>query len=390
MLNGVLDLSLGGKILALLILTQITIAAVTLYLHRGQAHRALELNPIISHFFRLWLWLTTGMVTREWVAVHRKHHAKVERDGDPHSPQVFGLRKVLLEGTELYREATRDKDTLEKYGYGCPDDFIERKLYTPWSKWGIAIMFIADIVMFGLSGIWMWGIQMLWIPFFAAGVVNGIGHALGYRNFASPDASRNIIPWGIFIGGEELHNNHHAFASSAKLSAKWWEVDIGWIYLRILSFFRLATIKRVAPRLARLPGKRTIDFDTLKAVFGHRFDLLSQYSRQVIKPLVQAEFERVESHKRSLYRRAWKLFNYDTRGLNERARMRLNELLASSESLKKAYDLRQQFIDIWSQRAGSQKELLDALRDWCKRAEASGVASLKQFVGELRTYVPAY
>ena len=230
-----------------LAVTHVTIAGVTIYLHRCQAHRALDLHPVVSHFFRFWLWLSTGMVTREWAAIHRKHHAKCETEQDPHSPQTRGLKKVLLEGSELYREESRNLETLQKYGHGTPDDWIERNLYTRFSFAGVYLTLALNVALFGVIGISVFAVQMLWIPIFAAGVINGLGHWWGYRSWDSPDASTNIAPWGILIGGEELHNNHHAFASSAKLSSKWYEFDIGWMYIRILSILGLATVRRVAP-----------------------------------------------------------------------------------------------------------------------------------------------
>ncbi len=255
MLFGLLNLSLGGYLIALVILTQITIAAVTIYLHRHQTHRALGLHPLISHFFRFWLWLTTGMVTAEWVAIHRKHHATTDVDGDPHSPVVAGIKKVFWQGAELYRAATKDKEMIAKYAHGTPNDWLERKLYAKHPTMGITLMLLLDLLLFGIPGLSLWAIQMLWIPLFAAGVINGIGHHWGYRNFECPDAATNIIPWGLWIGGEELHNNHHTFASSAKFSVKWWEFDIGWAYIRILSWLGLAKVKKLSPKLAVASGK---------------------------------------------------------------------------------------------------------------------------------------
>ncbi|MFL6712717.1 MAG: acyl-CoA desaturase, partial [Sulfurifustis sp.] len=229
LLTGVVSLPWWGYVLVALVFTHITIASVTIYLHRHQAHRALDLHPVVSHFFRFWLWLTTGMITKEWAAVHRKHHAKVETPDDPHSPQQWGIRKVLWDGTSLYRVASKDGEILAKYGHGTPDDWIERHLYSRRNTWGIASMLVINLVLFGPIGLTIWAVQMAWIPFFAAGVINGIGHYWGYRNYEVQDASRNIVPWGILIGGEELHNNHHAYPSSAQLSNKWWVFDIGWL-----------------------------------------------------------------------------------------------------------------------------------------------------------------
>src|SRR5580704_5584671 len=260
---GLLELPWWGNLVALLVMTQITILGVTIYLHRCQAHRALELHPIASHFFRLWLWMTTGMVTKQWTAIHRKHHAKVETPEDPHSPQVEGIWKVLFQGAELYRKESRNKETMERYGQGTPDDWMEHHVYTKHSAMGITLMLIIDLALFGTIGLAIWAVQMAWIPFWAAGVVNGVAHYVGYRNFECADASRNLTPIAFFIGGEELHNNHHTYGTSAKFSVKWWEFDMGWMVIRILQFLGLATPKRVPPKPARVEGRQAVDADTL-------------------------------------------------------------------------------------------------------------------------------
>lgn len=289
MIYGILNLSLWGYVIATIVLTQITIAAVTIYLHRNQTHRALTLHPIISHFFRFWLWLTTGMITAEWVAIHRKHHATCDIEGDPHSPKVLGLKKVFWQGAELYRDAAKDREMIAKYSHGTPNDWVERNIYTKLSSKGILLMLLINLVLFGLPGISIWAIQMMWIPVHAAGVINGIGHYFGYRNFECPDAATNIIPWGFWIGGEELHNNHHTFASSAKFSIKWWEFDIGWFYIRCLSFLGLAKVKKLPPKLARDAGKLHIDLDTVKAVISNRFQIMSHYYHRVVRPILKHE-----------------------------------------------------------------------------------------------------
>ena len=285
MFSGIYDLPWWGYVVVTLILTHITIAGVTIFLHRHQAHRALELHPVVSHFFRFWLWLTTGMVTKEWAAVHRKHHAKCETADDPHSPQMQGIDKVLWEGAELYREETRKQETLDKYGHGTPNDWIERNLYSKYTRLGITLMLFINFALFGFLGITVWAIQMLWIPLFAAGVINGIGHYWGYRTFQTEDASRNIVPWGILIGGEELHNNHHAYGSSARLSNRWFEFDIGWLYIRIMEILGLAEVKRLAPRLRMATAKPACDAATLQAVINHRYDVMAKYANSVKQPL---------------------------------------------------------------------------------------------------------
>ena len=286
MYNGLFDLPWWGYVLVALALTHVTIVSVTVFLHRHQAHRALELHALPSHFFRFWLWLTTGMVTKEWAAIHRKHHAKCETAEDPHSPQTRGLHKVLWEGAELYRAEAKNVETLQRYGHGTPDDWLERKVYRH-SILGVAIMLVIDLVAFGPLGLTIWAVQMAWIPFWAAGVVNGVGHFWGYRNYDCDDASRNLVPWGILIGGEELHNNHHSFATSAKLSAKWYEFDIGWMYIRTLSMLGLATVRRVAPRPRFSQAKPTADFDTLQAVIAHRYDVMAAFAVSVRRACVE-------------------------------------------------------------------------------------------------------
>ena len=277
MYTGVLDLPWWGYFAYTLILTHITIAGVTIYLHRHSAHRALDLHPIPAHFFRFWLWLTTGMLTKHWTAIHRKHHAKCETVDDPHSPQIYGIRKVLLQGAELYRKEGRNQETLDRYGYGTPDDWLERNIYCH-DRWGIAIMLVTNVILLGPIGITVFAVQMLWIPFLAAGVINGIGHYWGYRNFQPADASTNIIPWGILVGGEELHNNHHAYATSAKLSNRWYEFDIGWLYIRILETLGLAHVKKIAPKLVLDNSKTSCDLATLQAVLTHRYEVIAKYA----------------------------------------------------------------------------------------------------------------
>lgn len=286
---GLLQLPWWGYLVVLMIFTQLTIFSVTLFLHRCQAHRALTLHPIISHIFRFWLWMTTGMVTKEWTAIHRKHHARVETDEDPHSPQTKGIKEVFFRGAELYRFEAKNKETVERYGDGTPDDWIERHVYSRHSTLGVSLMLIINLLLFGTIGLSIWAIQMAWIPFFAAGVVNGIGHYWGYRNFECKDASRNIVPWGLFVGGEELHNNHHAYAASAKFSAKWWELDSGWVMIRLLQCFRLAKPRRILPRLKTLPSKTQIDTDTLKALITNRFQIMARYTGDVVVPMLREE-----------------------------------------------------------------------------------------------------
>ncbi len=386
MFSGIFELPWWGYIVFTLIVTHITIAAVTIYLHRHQAHRALDLHPIVSHFFRFWLWLTTGMVTKEWAAIHRKHHAKCETKEDPHSPQIRGIRKVLWEGAELYREEAKNQDTLNKYGHGTPDDWIERNVYSKYARLGITLMFFIDFALFGFLGITVWAIQMMWIPFFAAGVINGIGHYWGYRNFQTEDASRNIVPWGILIGGEELHNNHHAYGSSAKLSSKWYEFDIGWLYIRLLEIAGFADVKRLAPRLRLADAKAECDFATLQAVINHRYDVLAKYAKSV-KQLCAEELKRLREQYSTFDLTAVKRFL--TRGQTEikaEDRVYLEVLTTRSSVLKTVFGMREELTAIWARSSASREHLVKQLEDWCQRAEASGITPLREFSLRLRRY----
>ena len=386
---GILDFSLWQVVLVGLILTHITIVAVTVFLHRAQAHRALDLHPVASHFFRLWLWLTTGMVTREWVAVHRRHHARCETPDDPHSPRVLGLRKVLTEGAELYDKTASDPTILARYGHGTPDDWIEHQVYGRYTWQGVGLMLILDLLLFGVYGITLWAVQMIWIPLFAAGVINGIGHFWGYRNFESPDASTNIVPWGILIGGEELHNNHHAFPSSAKLSSKWWELDLGWFYIRLLGVLRLAKVKKVAPKPRVIEGKGNIDMDTVRAVVTGRMHVAARYAREVLAPVTRAELCRSERHCRCLLRRTQRLLVLEGPRLDERAKQRLEQVLAQSQTLETVYQFRERLREVWERSAPNQEALLKSLQDWCQQAEATGIQALETFSRNLRGYTLA-
>ncbi len=390
MIFGVLNLSFWGYVLATVILTQITIAAVTIYLHRHQTHRALTLHPIISHFFRFWLWMTTGMVTADWVAIHRKHHATTDVEGDPHSPKVLGLKKVFWQGAELYRLASKDKEMVKKYAHGTPDDWIERNVYSRHSAKGILAMLLINILLFGIPGVSIWAIQMIWIPVWAAGVVNGVGHHTGYRNFECHDAATNIIPWGFWIGGEELHNNHHTFASSAKFSVKWWEFDIGWMYIRCLSALGLAKVKKLPPRLALEEGKLTVDLETVRAVVSNRFQVMSHYYKNVVRPILKREKQQaiVAREDKKVFARAGRLLRLQHHLLSPKAQTRLQTLLTRYEELHLVYSFRQSLQNIWLKTASSQKELVESLQLWCKQAEESGLDVLFQFAQQVKAYVP--
>jgi stearoyl-CoA desaturase (delta-9 desaturase) len=389
-LNGLIQLPWWGYILVTLALTHITIAGVTIFLHRAQAHRALDLHPIPSHFFRFWLWLTTSMVTKQWVAVHRKHHAKCETPDDPHSPQVLGLKKVLWQGAELYGEATQHQDTLDQYGRGTPDDWLERHVYTGRNLWGIGVMFLIDLALFGPIGLTIWAVQMIWIPFFAAGVINGIGHYWGYRNYTCEDASTNIVPWGILIGGEELHNNHHAYGSSAKLSSRWYEFDIGWLYIRVMETLGLANVKKVAPRVRWGEVKHFCDSDLLHAIITHRYDVLTRYTR-TMKRVCAQELDKLRGAVPNLpdnvsVRQLRRWLNLDQQALKEPEKAELMALLANSPQLKTIYQMRQELAALWSRSTSSTEQLVRQLQDWCKKAEESGIEALSQFSVKLRSY----
>ena len=381
--NGYLDWSWWQITIYTLVLTHITIASVTIFLHRCQAHRALELHPIVSHFFRFWLWLTTGMVTKEWASIHRKHHAKCESIDDPHSPQILGIKTVLLRGAELYKKEAVNQETLEKFGHGTPDDWLERNIYSKFSWQGVGLMLIIDVFLFGGIGLTVWAVQMLWIPITAAGVINGIGHFWGYRNFDCEDASRNIVPWGILIGGEELHNNHHTFATSAKLSNKWYELDIGWLYIQILSKAGLATVKKIPPK-PQLSDLRPADHNTLEAIIANRYEIMARYSK-TLRRFFSNEVQHMQVlavHLKDA--RVW--LAKDESRLTEEEKLKLEELMAGNAQLRKMIEMRRDLQAIWSRSNSSREQLVSQLHAWCQRAEESGLASLREFSLRLRRY----
>jgi len=386
-LDGLLDLSAWGYVGVTLLLTQVTIASVTIFLHRHQAHRALTLHPIASHFFRFWLWLTTGMVTREWAAIHRKHHAKCETEDDPHSPQQTSIATVLFGGVLLYRREALKPETIESYGHGTPDDWLEKHVYSAHRFTGIGIMLLVDFLLFGAVGLPIWLVQMVWIPFWAAGVVNGVGHYWGYRNFETQDASRNIVPWGIFIGGEELHNNHHAYGVSAKFSNKWWEFDIGWLYIRVLETLGLARVRRTAPKTSfEVPEQRVVDLEMWKAVFANRFHVLKLYGSRVVRPVVRSQSRGVTGEDLRRLLRARKLLASEAAALDVKAMARLREALESNHTLHTIYEFKQRLKALWNQHQREPSDPLAKLQVWCIDAEASGIAALQEFARQLRGY----
>ena len=383
MYTGVLDLPWWGYIAYTLILTHITIAGVTIYLHRHSAHRALDLHPIPAHFFRFWLWLTTGMLTKHWTAIHRKHHAKCETVDDPHSPQIFGIRKVLLQGAELYRKEGRNQETLDRYGYGTPDDWLERNIYCH-DRWGIAIMLVTNVILLGPIGITVFAVQMLWIPFLAAGVINGIGHYWGYRNFQPADASTNIIPWGILVGGEELHNNHHAYATSAKLSNRWYEFDIGWLYIRILETLGLAHVKKIAPKLVLDNSKTSCDLATLQAVLTHRYEVIAKYATS-LRQTCAGELQALKGAGVDMGKlKRW--LRIDKAALPAAELEQREAAIRQSQKLATVLTMRDELAQVWQRSTASKEQLVKQLEDWCHRAEASGIEALQQFSRQLRCY----
>ena len=386
MLEGFLALPWWGEILFVVITTHVTIISVTLYLHRCQAHRALELHPLASHFFRFWLWLTTGQSTKEWISVHRKHHACTETRNDPHSPYIYGINKVLWQGTELYQAAARQPQVCREFGHGAPSDWLERNIYGRFTYTGIALLFVVFVILFGPLGMTYWAIQMAWIPFFAAGVVNGAGHYWGYRNFEPQNGSTNLTNIGLLIGGEELHNNHHAYPSSAKFSVHWWEFDIGWLYIRIFSLLGLARVKKVAPRPVQGKQKELLDLNSLRAMVTSRLHIMADYAKQVTLPVLKAEMLQADVAYRAALKRAQKAI------IRERSRMttlqidHLNQILRDNLQLKTVYEYQQKLTELWTQKYKNNESMLHAIVEWCQEAEKTGIRVLVEFARSLKAY----
>ncbi|KQV48267.1 aminotransferase [Pelomonas sp. Root1217] len=386
--DGLLGFSAWQLVIFTLVVTHITIASVTIFLHRAQAHRSLDLGPIPSHFFRFWLWLTTGMVTREWVAIHRKHHAKCETEEDPHSPQTRGLKKVLAEGAELYRTEAKNAETIAKYSRGTPDDWIERNLYTKYSWQGVALLLIINVALFGAIGATIWAIQMAWIPIWAAGVINGIGHYWGYRNFEAPDASTNLTPWTLIVGGEELHNNHHTYPTSAKFSVKPYEFDIGWMYIRGLEMLGMAKVRKTAPKLS-LGEIKPADARTLEALIANRYEVMASYARD-LKAACAAELARIkaEGGKHSArfaeFKQAQRWLHRDEERIPVAVHGDLANARAASPVIDKLVTMREELRQMWTRTNVSAEQLVADLQAWCRRAEESGIAELQAFSMRLR------
>ncbi|WP_242102292.1 MULTISPECIES: fatty acid desaturase [unclassified Lysobacter] len=385
--GGLLQTGFWGLALYLLVATQLTIFSVTLYLHRSQAHRGVDFHPVLAHFFRFWTWLTTSMITKEWAAIHRKHHAKCETEEDPHSPMYKGIKTVFWRGVELYREARSDRASIEQYGKGCPDDWIERKLYTPHATLGPTLLLFVSFALFGFAGVAVWAIQMAWIPFWAAGVVNGLGHWWGYRNFETTDTATNLTPWGVWIGGEELHNNHHAFPSSAKFALRKWEFDIGWAAIKGLETLGLAKVLRVAPSLDVRPNINVPDADTMKALLAHRFQAMTDYQRNVLTPALREEAAAAGAKLRALLPRPLrKGIVDDGRWLNPEAREQLQTWVAQRPRIRTLVEYRARLSEVLEARSNDAAERLRQLQAWCHEAEASGIRVLQEYSARLKGY----
>ncbi len=383
--HGLWDIAWWQIVLFALAMTHITMISVTVFLHRHQAHRALDLHPIASHFFRLWLWLTTGQVTKEWAAIHRKHHAKCEQAEDPHSPHVHGIKTVLTRGAELYRAESKNKDTLARFGHGTPDDWIERNLYTRYSWQGVGLMMIVDLALFGSAGLAVWALQMAWTPIMAAGIINGAGHFWGYRNFEATDASTNLLPWGIIIAGEELHNNHHTYPTSAKLSIKPYEFDIGWMYITILRSMGLASVKKVPPKLLLGAVQPVADEKTLEAVIAHRYEVMAGFARE-LRRTAKAEMASLKARRAdvSVMKVASRWLHRDVDKVPAAALPVIAQARAEHPVLDKMVTMREELRQLWMSTSSTREQLAADLQSWCQRAEASGVAALEQFALKLK------
>lgn len=385
--HGLLHAGWLSIALYVLVTTQFTIFTVTLFLHRSQAHRGVDFHPVLSHFFRFWNWLGTGMVTKEWVTVHRKHHAHCETEEDPHSPQIVGIRKVFFEGAELYREAAANAADLEKYGRGTPDDWLERHLYTPYPYLGVSLLMAINLMLFGVLGAAIWAVQMVWIPFWAAGVVNGIGHWWGYRNFETSDTATNLTPWGFWIGGEELHNNHHAFPSSARFALRKFEFDIGWLVIRACEKLGLAKVLRVAPSLDQRPNVALPDAETLKALLTHRFQALTDYYKLVIKPTLREEASTAGERVRRVPRRMRRALADGGRWLDTEGHARLAAVIEKRPTLRTVVEYRARLAALIEQR--KPESALASLQQWIHEAEQSGNRMLAAYAAKLKRYAVA-
>jgi stearoyl-CoA desaturase (Delta-9 desaturase) len=387
--RGWLDLTVWQLLAVAGVFTHLTIVSVTIFLHRSQAHRALDLHALPAHFMRFWLWMTTGMVTKEWVAIHRKHHAKCETVDDPHSPVTRGIKTVLLTGSELYRAEAKVPETISKFGHGTPSDWVERNVYTRHSALGVSLMLIINVLLFGALGLTIWAVQMIWIPIWAAGVINGLGHYWGYRNFESADAATNVSPWGLLIGGEELHNNHHTYPTSAKFSVKSFEFDIGWAYIRGMEMLGLAKVRKTAPQLVLGAVKPVADAHTLAAVITNRYEVMAKYALEMRRACA-IEVARLKAQGAATgaawtdLRLAQRWLHRDAEKIPHHVRDNLDSAVAATPVLEQLVTMREELRQLWTRTNVSAEQLVADLQDWCKRAEASGIAALRDFSMQLR------
>ena len=386
LINGLIDFTWVEYLIYTLVVTQITIMSITLFLHRGVCHSAIEIKPILSHFFRFWLWLTTSMKTADWVAIHRKHHAKVETIDDPHSPIVHGINTVLFRGADLYNEERGNKETIEKYSKNCPNDWIEQKIYSGKSNLGVSILFIFNIFLFGVVGIIIWAIQMMWTPIFAAGGINGAGHYYGYRNFDTPDESTNIIPFAVFIGGEELHNNHHAFATSAKFSSKPWEFDIGWLYIKIFSILGLVKIKRLALNTVVEKTDKELDSETAYALLRSKIMVITNYTKKVIKPILKRESKAASNELKKLIKKSKNSFIRQPDRISNQSITDLQKIFNESVSLSVVYNLKNKLHDILNNKYTELEKFKETIEGWRLEAKKEGIDYLDEFSDSLKGY----
>ena len=388
--HGLLRMTWWQVLLITLAMTHVTIIAITVFLHRSQAHRSLDLHPLPAHFFRFWLWMTTGMVTKEWVSIHRKHHAKCETVDDPHSPVTHGIKTVLLQGSELYRAEAKVAETMKKYGHNTPDDWMERNVYTRHSRLGVSLMLVINVLLFGALGLTVWAVQMLWSPIHAAGIINGLGHHWGYRNFEAPDASTNVSPWGIWIGGEELHNNHHTFPTSAKLSVKPFEFDIGWGYIRALEMLGLAKVRKTAPQLKLGELKAVADSQTLEALIANRYELMAKYAAN-LRSACAEELDRLKqqgaqnTERWTEMRLAQRWLHRDDQKIPADVKAQVANACGQSPALTKLVAMREELRQLWTRTNVSGEQLVADLQGWCQRAEASGIVALQEFARTLKS-----
>ncbi len=386
LINGLIEFTWVEYIIYTLIVTQITIMAITLYLHRGICHSAIDIRAPLAHFFRFWLWFTTSMKTADWVAIHRKHHAKVETIDDPHSPIVHGINTVLFRGADLYAEEKANEETIKKYSHNCPNDWIEHKIYSGKSNLGILFLFILNILMFGVVGIIIWAIQMMWTPIFAAGGINGVGHYYGYRNFDTADESTNMMPIAFFIGGEELHNNHHAYPTAAKFSYKPWEFDIGWLYIKIFSIIGLVKVKRLAPKTIVEETSKELDSETAYALLRSKILVITNYTKKVINPIMKKETKSASNELKKLIKKSKTSFLRQPDRISNQSITDLQMIFNENNSLSIVYNLKNKLHSILNSKYSKLDKFKDTINEWCLEAKSQGIDDLNDFSESLKGY----